>query len=91
MTWEIVLGIAELAAFVGIFVKWSASRAKTDTEMASALRELAGALNYFKERSTVEHEDMWKSIDRNTEEIHKHETWITKHDAREGREQEDLK
>lgn len=87
MTWEIVLGIAELVALVGIFAKWSASRAKTDAEMASALRELAGALNDFKERSNVEHEDMWASIDRNTKEINKHETWITKHDAREGREQ----
>lgn len=87
MTWEIVLGIAELVAFVGIFAKWSASRAKTDAEMASALRELAGALNEFKERSNAEHEDMWETIDRNTEEIHKHETWITKHDAREERGQ----
>lgn len=91
MTWEIVLGMAELVAFVAVFAKWSASRAKTDAEMAAAQRELASALKEFKSQSTTEHNDMWESIDRNTEEIQKHEKWIIRHDASEHRESEEGK
>lgn len=91
MSWEIVLGIAELVAFVGLFAKWSAARAKTDAETASALRELAEALKEFKSQSNEAHREMWSSIDRNTEKINEHEMWIGKHDAREEREREDLK
>ena len=32
MTWELFLGLAELVAFIAVFAKWSASRAKIDTE-----------------------------------------------------------
>lgn len=91
MSWELVLGIAELVAFVGVFAKWSASRAKTDAETAAALRELAGALKEFKSQSNEAHKEMWVSIDKNTEKINEHEMWIGKHDAREDREKEDLK
>ena len=55
MSWEIVLGIAELAVFIKLFVTWSASRAKTDAETASALRELAEALKEFKSQSNEAH------------------------------------
>lgn len=63
MTWEIVLGIAELAAFVGVFAKWSSTRAKTDAETAGALRELAGALKDFKSQSAKEHDELWHAHD----------------------------
>lgn len=91
MSWELVLGLAELIAFVGVFAKWSASRAKTDAETAAALRELAEALKEFKSQSNEAHKDMWKSIDRNTENILRHDRWIEIHDDREEREKEDLK
>lgn len=91
MSWEIVLGIAELVAFVGLFAKWSASRAKTDAETAAALRELAEALKEFKNQSNEAHKEMWVSIDKNSEKINEHELWIGKHDAREGAERDDLK
>ena len=43
MTWELVLGLAELVAFIAVFAKWSATRAKIDAENAAALRELAAS------------------------------------------------
>lgn len=91
MTWELFLGLAELVAFISVFAKWSASRAKTDAETAAALRELAEALKEFKSQSNEAHKEMWVSIDKNSEKINEHEIWIGKHDAREEREREDLK
>ena len=91
LSWELVLGLAELIAFISVFAKWSASRAKTDAETAAALRELAEALKEFKSQSTEAHRDMWKSIGENSDKINEHEMWIVKHDAREEREREDLR
>ena len=91
MSWEIVLGIAELCAFVGVFVKWSATRAKTDAETSAALRELASALKEFKTQSNEAHKEMWVSIDQNTKDIQRHDRWIGIHDACEEREREDLR
>ena len=91
MSWEIVLGIAELAAFIAVFAKWSASRAKTDAETAAALRELAGALKEFKSQSNEAHKEMWSAIDVNAHEIQRHEKWIVRHDAREERTEDDAK
>ena len=91
MTWEIVLGFAELLALIGVFVAWSSKRAKTDAEMAAAQRELASALKDFKSQSTEAHREMWTAIDENTHEIAKHEKWIVRHDARKEIIEEDLK
>jgi hypothetical protein len=80
MTWELVLGLAELVAFIAVFAKWSATRAKIDAENAAALRELASALKEFKSQSNEAHKEMWGAIDSNTHEIQKHEKWIGQHD-----------
>jgi hypothetical protein len=91
MTWDVFLGLAELVAFIAVFAKWSASRAKTDAETAAALRELAGALKEFKNQSNEAHKEMWGAIDNNTQDIMRHEKWIVRHDARENRTEEDGK
>ena len=80
MTWELVLGLAELVAFIAVFARWSATRAKIDAENAAALRELAGALKEFKSQSNEAHKEMWTAIDENTHEIRAHEKWIGQHD-----------
>lgn len=80
MTWELVLGLAELVAFVAVFARWSATRAKIDAENAAALRELASALKEFKSQSNEAHKEMWTEIDRNTKDIQEHEKWIGRHD-----------
>jgi hypothetical protein len=91
VTWELVLGLAELVAFIAVFAKWSASRAKIDAENAAALRELASALKEFKSQSNEAHKEMWVAIDDNTHNIREHEKWIVRHDARKGIVEEDLK
>lgn len=91
MTWELFLGLAELVAFISVFAKWSASRAKIDTENAAALRELASALKEFKSQSNEAHKEMWTAIDDNAHEIQRHERWIVRHDAREDRTEDDVK
>lgn len=91
MTWELFLGLAELVAFIAVFAKWSASRAKIDTENAAALRELASALKEFKSQSNEAHKEMWTAIDDNAHEIQRHERWIVRHDAREERTEDDAK
>lgn len=91
MTWEIVLGLAQLVTLITVFTKWSASRAKIDAENAAALRELASALKEFKSQSNEAHKEMWVAIDENTHEIARHEKWIVRHDARKGIVEEDLK
>lgn len=80
MTWELFLGLAEVVAFITVFAKWSASRAKIDAENAAAQRELASALKEFKSQSNEAHKEMWTEIDENTKAIQKHETWIGQHD-----------
>lgn len=80
MTWEIVLGLAELVAFVAMFVAWATKRAKTDADTAAALRELASALKEFKSQSNEAHKEMWTAIDDNTHNIREHEKWIGQHD-----------
>lgn len=91
MTWEIVLGLAELVALIAMFATWATKRAKTDADTAAALRELASALKEFKSQSNEAHKEMWTAIDENTHEIARHEKWIVRHDARRGIVEEDLK
>jgi histone H3/H4 len=91
VTWEIVLGLAELVALIAMFVTWATKRAKTDADTAAALRELASALKEFKSQSNEAHKEMWVAIDENTHEIARHEKWIVRHDARKGIVEEDLK
>ncbi len=80
MTWELFLGLAEVVAFITVFAKWSASRAKIDAENAAAQRELASALKEFKTQSNEAHKEMWTEIDRNTKDIREHDKWIGQHD-----------
>lgn len=91
MTWEIVLGIAELVAFVGVFVAYAIKKTKSETELACALQALAESLRVFKDESKEEHSSIRGKIAKNREDIDRHERWIIRHDAKEQNEQEDLK
>lgn len=91
MTWDVFLGIVELASVLYAVWKISASRAKIDADNAAALRELSGALKDFKGQAVEVHNEMWGAIGKNTDKIDEHDRWILKHDIKEGKFEEDGK
>ena len=83
----VITCITAVISFVTLTVKLTRYITKLEGEIDATGTELHG----FEKTAKGEHVDMWEAIDENGENIQRHELWIAKHDAREGREQEDMK
>lgn len=83
----VITCITAVISFVTLTVKLTRYITKAESKIDATGSELSD----FERTAEGEHNDMWESINNNGQNIQKHEIWIAKHDAREGREQEDLK
>ena len=83
----VITCITAVISFVTLTVKLTRYITKAESRIDATGTEL----HDFEKTAKGEHTEMWEAIDENGENIQRHELWIAKHDAREGREQEDLK
>ena len=83
----VITCITAVISFVTLTVKLTRYITKAETKIETVAAEVAE----FEENARGEHREMWDAVGENTRSIRKHDIWIAKHDAREGREMEDLK
>jgi hypothetical protein len=83
----VITCITAVISFVTLTVKLTRYITKAESRIDANTDEL----HSFEAGAERAHGEMWEAIDENGENIQRHELWIAKHDAREGREQEDLK